>query len=327
MPLTIITQNEKMRGILEKLRMVVASDSTVLLIGETGVGKEIFAEYIHRTSHRSRQPFIKIGLAAMPTELMASELFGHEKGAFTSASSEKKGLFEIAHTGTIFLDDIDDVPLEIQTKLLRVLESRELMRIGGTKPIPIDIRLICASKVDLRELVRAGRFRADLLYRINVVPVHIPPLRARKDDIPLLVEHFIRRFAPDKQLAVDPDAMRALLQYHWPGNVRELRNVIQRATLFANGSIQQTHLPEEIGLSGSVAQIVKACSICFDEGKMDLPEVVSCVEQNLIRQVLEYTAGNQSETARKLGMRLSTLRDKIKRHQLQRFTRSNGMDK
>lgn len=189
--LTLITKNELMREILSRIDKIVDSDSSVLLIGETGVGKEIFAEYIHRTSNRGQNPFVKIGLSALPVDLLESELFGYEKGAFTSASNEKKGLFEIADTGSIFLDDIDDVPLQIQTKLLRVLESRELMRIGSTSPIPIDVRLITASKVDLKELVNRGIFRPDLFYRINVVPINVPPLRERRDDIPALVDYFL----------------------------------------------------------------------------------------------------------------------------------------
>ena len=174
---------------ISRIDKIVDSDSSVLLIGETGVGKEIIAEYIHRSSSRAGEPFVKLGLSAMPVELLESELFGHEKGAFTSASYEKKGLFEIANGGTIFLDDIDDVPVLIQTKLLRVLESRELLRVGSTTPIPIDVRLITATKIDLKDLANKNLFRADLYYRINVVPIKIPPLRARRDDIPYLVEH------------------------------------------------------------------------------------------------------------------------------------------
>jgi transcriptional regulator with PAS, ATPase and Fis domain len=208
--LTLITQNEVMRGILSRIDKIVDSDSSILLIGETGVGKEIFAEYIHRTSARSQKPFVKIALSALPADLLESELFGHERGSFTSANTEKKGLLEIANYGSIFLDDIDDVPLQIQTKLLRVLESRELMRIGGTKPIPIDVRLITASKVDLKELVNRGIFRADLFYRINVMPIIIPPLRERRDDIPPLVEYFLKHYKPEKVLTPSPSALRAL---------------------------------------------------------------------------------------------------------------------
>ena len=173
--LTFIAKNDSMREMILRIDKIVDSNSSVMLVGETGVGKEIIAEYIHRSSSRTNGPFVKLGLSAMPADLLESELFGHEKGSFTSASYEKKGLFEIAHTGSIFLDDIDDVPIQIQTKLLRVLEERELLRVGSTKPSPIDVRLSTATKIELKNLVREGLFRADLFYRINVVPIRIPP--------------------------------------------------------------------------------------------------------------------------------------------------------
>jgi len=314
--LTLITQNESMREILARIDKISDSDSSVLLIGETGVGKEIFAEYIHRTSSRALKPFVKIGLAALPSELLSSELFGHEKGAYTSASSEKKGLFEIADTGSIFLDDIDDVPIDIQTKLLRVLESRELMRIGGTTPIPIDVRLITASKVDLKELVNRGIFRADLFYRINVVPIKIPPLRDRRDDIPPLVEHFLKYFNPGKNISVSKEAMRALVNYAYPGNVRELKNLIQRISLFVNSEIQLTDLPSEIRNENPVDSLIKACHKCYLDGQMSLDQIVHCLEHNLLNEALNKAKGNQSLAAKELGLSLSTFRDKIKKYNL-----------
>ncbi len=314
--LTLITQNETMREILARIDMISDSDSSVLLIGETGVGKEIFAEYIHRTSSRALKPFVKIGLSALPAELLSSELFGHEKGAYTSASAEKKGLFEIADTGSIFLDDIDDVPIDIQTKLLRVLESRELMRIGGTTPIPIDVRLITASKVDLKELVNRGIFRADLFYRINVVPIRIPPLRERRDDIPPLVEHFLKYFQSEKSISVSKEAMRALVNYPYPGNVRELKNLIQRVSLFANGEITLTDLPSEIKNENPVEYLIKACNKCYIDGQMSLDQIVHCLEHNLLNEALSKAKGNQSLAAKELGLSLSTFRDKIKKYNL-----------
>ena len=191
--ISIITRNSRMKELLKLASKAAASDSPILLIGETGVGKEIFADYIHKMSPRSQHSMVKIGLSAMPPDLMASELFGHEKGAFTSAVNSKPGLFEMASRGTVFLDDIADVPREIQGKLLRVLESQELIRIGGTETRSIDIRLISSSKVNLNDLVKAEMFRSDLQYRINVVKIEIPPLRERPDDIELLSNHFIRR--------------------------------------------------------------------------------------------------------------------------------------
>jgi transcriptional regulator with PAS, ATPase and Fis domain len=305
-----------MRTIISRIDAISASDSSVLLIGETGVGKELVAEYIHHTSVRSSNPLIKVGLAALPPDLLETELFGHAKGAYTSALSDKKGLFELAHTGSIFLDDIDDFPLPLQSKLLRVLESRELMRVGGTVPIPVDVRLITASKVDLKELVNRGLFRADLYYRINVVPVVIPPLRQRAVDIPLLVNHFLRRFSSEEIPGIDDDAMKALVRYSWPGNIRELRNTIQRITVFVRGKIALSDLPLEIREENPLELMIKACNRCFSEDRMSFDDVVACLETNLIRRALKESMGNRTHAAKLLGMNLSTLRDKLKKYNL-----------
>ena len=314
--ISFIAHSEIMRGIISRIDTISASDSSILLIGETGVGKELIAEYVHQTSARSSGPFVKVGLTALPHELLESELFGHDKGAYTSASNEKKGLFELAHTGSIFLDDIDDFPLHLQAKLLRVLESRELMRVGGTTSISVDVRLITASKVDLKELVNRGLFRADLYYRINVVPLVIPPLRDRAQDIPLLVDHFLKRFAPERPISVDAEAMNAFLRYSWPGNIRELRNTIQRIALFVNGQVRLADLPPEIREENPLDLMIKACNRCFDEGKMSFDEVVACLETNLIRRALHESGGNRTHAAKVLGMNLSTLRDKLKKYNL-----------
>ncbi len=312
--LTLIARNEKMREILLKIDRIVSSDSSVLLIGETGVGKEIFAEYIHTTSPRSDRPFVKIGLSALPADLLESELFGHEKGAYTGALYEKKGLFEVANTGSIFLDDIDDVPLSIQTKLLRVLESREMMRIGETSPIPIDVRLITASKVDLKILVERGIFRADLFYRINVVPISIPPLRERADDIPPLIDHFFKKFSPENKITVSHDALKALLSYSWPGNVRELRNVVQRISLFAENEVSLNDVPQEIRTGNPIDFLLRACNKCYLENSMSMDQIIQCLEHNLINTALTRSSGNQSQAAKTLGLRLSTFRDKLKKY-------------
>lgn len=314
--ISLIARSEQIRSIVARIDTIATSDPSVLLIGETGVGKELFAEYLHYTSPRATRPFIKVGLAALAPDLLESELFGHDKGAYTSASNEKKGLFELAHTGSIFLDDIDDFPIMLQSKLLRVLESHEMMRVGGTTPIPVDVRLITASKVDLRSLVEQKLFRADLFYRINVLPLVIPPLRERPADIPPLVEHFIRHFSPETGTSVDDEAMKALIQYSWPGNIRELRNTIQRILLFGNGSIHLEDLPPEIREENPMRMMIKMCDRCFLEGKMTFDEVVACLEANLLRRTLEETQGNRTHAARKLGMSLSTLRDKLKKYQL-----------
>lgn len=314
--LALIAQTTSMRDILERVATIAQSDSSVLLIGETGVGKELFAEYLHRTSPRSTRPFVKVGLASLPPELLESELFGHEKGSFTSATSEKKGLFELAHTGSIFLDDIDDFPIILQAKLLRVLESKEVMRVGGASPIPIDVRLVTASKVDLKELVARNLFRSDLYYRINVVPVTIPPLRERRGDIPLLVEHFLRRFAVSRAISVSADALHIMEEYGWPGNVRELRNVVQRIVLFAGDEIGVADLPPEVRGDHPLEAVVKACNRCFTEENMTFEEVVACLETHLLRQALQNAGGNRSRAAQLLKMSPSTFRDKLKKHGL-----------
>ena len=312
---TIITQNRQMRDILKMADQIALSDSSVLLVGETGVGKEIFADYIHRMSRRSQGTSVKIGLSAMPPDLMASELFGHEKGAFTSANERKIGLFEVASNGTVFLDDVDDIPLEIQSKLLRVLESRELTRIGGTSTIPIDIRLISASKADLAAMAKAQTFRSDLFYRINVVTLKIPPLRERRDDIPLLVEHFIRHYAPNRKLSVNHEAMAYLMNYHWPGNIRELRNVVHRATLFAQKEIGVEEIAPEVRSNNPVEQVISSCSVCFDERGMHFNRIIACLEHKLIVEALKNAEGNQSQAAKLLNLSLSTFRDKMKKYQ------------
>jgi len=309
----LITSDARMLELINRINKVANSNSSILLIGETGVGKEVFADYIHRLSNRGQNPFVKIGLAALPTDLLESELFGFEKGSFTNADHQKKGMFELAHTGSIFLDDIDDTPLKTQSKLLRVLESNEVRHIGGTKPIPVDVRLISASKMEIKDLVTQNLFRQDLYYRINIVQIRIPPLRERKEDIPLLIQHFLKRFAPEKQLNISKEVLQLLMNYHWPGNVRELRNVIQRASLFAENEITLNDLPDDYQQIDHIGQLMKACQSCFSSGKMPYNEVLQCLETRLLKDALNSTEGNQSEAARKLGMKLSTFRDKLKK--------------
>ena len=316
-PISFIAQSGLMRSILARVDAIAASDSSVLLIGETGVGKELIAEYIHRASPRSLKPLVKVGLSSLPPDLLESELFGHQKGAYTSASTEKRGLFELADTGSIFLDDIDDFPYSLQSKLLRVLESRELLRVGGMTPVSIDVRLITATKVDLKEMVDRGAFRSDLYYRINVVPLVIPPLRERKEDIPAIAGHFLEMYGGGRSLRVTDEAMRSLVNYHWPGNIRELRNVIQRVVIFANGQIDVAELPPEIRDEGSLQYIIKACNRCLTEEKMTFEQVVECLESNLLGQALKQTEGNRTQAAKALGMNLSTLRDKLKKYNIE----------
>ncbi len=307
-----------MRQIISQIDKIVESDGSILLIGETGVGKELFAEYIHRSSLRSDQPFVKVGLSALPTDLLASELFGHEKGAFTGASNGKKGLFELADRGSIFLDDIDDFPYDLQSKLLRVLESREIMHVGGETSIPIDVRLITACKIDLKELVNRGLFRSDLYYRINVIPIHIPPLRERRDDIPLLVNYYLERYSPSKKISISDKALRILVNYGWPGNVRELRNIVQRLALFSGEVIEADDLPPEILEDDLAAQVLKSCKSCLTNENMPLEQIVSCLESNLLVQAMEQSGGNKSRAAKILQINLSTFRDKLKKYNIEK---------
>jgi transcriptional regulator with GAF, ATPase, and Fis domain len=312
----IITRNAGMLSVLSRLEAAARSDAAVLLIGETGVGKELLAEFVHSNSYRSAKTFVKVGLAALPRELLESELFGHEKGAYTHAISQKKGLFEISDGGSIFLDDIDDFPLDLQAKLLRVLESHELMRIGSTTPIRVDTRLISATKIDLKEMIARKTFRADLYYRIDGFPVTIPPLRERTDDIPLLVDNFLQQFAPGRKLALSPAACSAMAGYRWSGNVRELRNVMQSVCLFAKDIIEESDLPSEIRGEPALASIHEKCQECLVANGMSFDQVVSCLERNLLEQALAESAGNQSQAARALKMSISTLRDKLHKHSL-----------
>lgn len=309
----LITQDEKMLELISRINKVVDSNSSILLIGETGTGKEVFADYIHKLSNRGPNPFVKIGLAALPPDLLESELFGFEKGSFTNADHQKKGMFELADTGSIFLDDIDDTPLKTQSKLLRVLESNEVRHIGGTKAIPVDVRLISASKLEIKDLVEQNLFRQDLYYRINIVQIRIPPLRNRIGDIPILIDHFIKRFGKEKNLSISSEAVSHLMAYHWPGNVRELKNVIQRACLFAEDEIKVIDLPDDYQKIDHIDRLIKSCHNCFTNGSLPYSQIMECLEARLINEALEKADGNQSEAARKLGLKLSTFRDKQKK--------------
>jgi len=307
----IVARSESLLRILEQLTTIALSDSTVLLIGETGVGKDLLAEYLHKKSARRFKPFVKVNFATLPRELVESELFGHEKGAFTGAAAEKKGLFEVASGGSLFLDDIDDLPIEIQPKLLRAIEAHEIQHIGGTRTIKIDVRFIAASKVSLKALVDDGKFRADLFYRLHVVPINIPPLRDRREDIPPLIEHYLKLYLPDKAVTVSKEALRALVNYSWPGNVRELVNVLTRVLLFVNDHITLEDLPPEIRGEGPVDMLIKSCTRCFFEHNMSYEQIIACLETNLLRKALEMHHGNKSRAAEFLGLKLSTFRDKL----------------
>jgi transcriptional regulator with GAF, ATPase, and Fis domain len=295
---------------LELCRKVATASSTVLLTGETGTGKEMAAQAIHNMSPRSGEPFVAVNCAALPESLIESELFGHEKGAFTGATRQSVGRFELADGGSMLLDEIGELPLAMQSKLLRVLESQEFTRVGGKETIRCDVRIIAATNRDLKEQCERGEFREDLYYRLSVFPIHLPPLRERLDDLPLLVEHLLSQVAPRLgrgMPSVSDEAMACLRRYAWPGNVRELRNVVERAALLAEGTIQPGDLPTEIA---------RAEEIAANAASEETTSVLAETERELILKALEETNWNQSAAARKLGISRDILRYRIKRYSL-----------
>ncbi|TEU16726.1 MAG: sigma-54-dependent Fis family transcriptional regulator [Dehalococcoidia bacterium] len=299
----IITKSPKMQRLIELIKVVGKSNATVLITGESGTGKELAARAIHSQSSRHNKPFIAVSCAALPESLLESELFGHEKGSFTGAYTQKKGKFEFANGGTIFLDEVGEMSANIQVHLLRVLEEKEFTRVGGNEPIRVDLRVISATNKDLRKAIEKQEFREDLYYRLNVVNIELPHLRERKEDIPLLAEHFLNKFTAENRKEVtgfSPDAMEFLLDYDWPGNVRELENAIERAVILTKDSlITVADLPQE-NLS-----LVRLAST----GK-NLKEV----EKNHVLNVLRKTGGNYSEAARILGISRMTLYNKAKEY-------------
>jgi len=297
---------------LKKLAQRVAiSDSTVLIRGESGTGKDLIAKAIHHHSSRCGGPFVTINCAALPESLLESELFGHKRGSFTGAFKDKEGLFWVANGGTFFLDEVGNTSQAIQVKLLRVLEDKKITPVGDTKPIDVDVRLIAATNADLEEDVKAARFRADLFYRLNVIPINIPPLRERTEDIPLLVDHFIARFcsrAKSDVRKISPAAMRLLMSYQWPGNVRELENTIERAILLNRShTLDVSDFPEKINQPESI-QLVR-------ESNPTTPTLES-IEKAYIQFVMAQTQGKKSEAAKILGIDSSTLYRKIERYKL-----------
>ncbi|HLW53587.1 MAG TPA: sigma-54 dependent transcriptional regulator [Candidatus Angelobacter sp.] len=305
----IVARSAKMQEVLALLERVAATNSTVLIGGESGVGKDLVARAIHQNSRRASGPFIKVNSTAVPDTLFESELFGFEKGAFTGALASKPGKFELADKGTLFLDEIGDVPAQIQVKLLRVLQEREFERLGGTKTLKVDVRLIAATNRDLRAALEEGTFREDLYYRLNVVPIDIPPLREHKEDIPDLVKHFFARFARENESApreVSPAALQLLMDYHWPGNVRQLENIIERALALSSSAVidvNDIHLDKPArggaGSSGGEAP--------FLPDGMTLEQW----EDEMIREAMRRTGGNKSEAARLLGLSRNTLRYRL----------------
>ncbi len=317
----IVGKSEPMLKIFDLVGQVAASRSTILLQGESGTGKELIAKAIHLNSQRRERSFVPVNTGSMPPDLLESTLFGHVKGAFTSAIASKKGLFEIADRGTLFLDEIGSMSLDTQSKILRVLQDRKFMHLGGVQELQVDVRIIAATNVDLKQLVREGKFREDLFYRLNVITIDLPPLRSRKEDIPLLVEHFVQKYSEENEKPlrrVSTEALRLLVNYSWPGNVRELENVVERAVvLSADAQITPELLPDHIAGRGTAFPVLE------HRADASLFDIVEDCERRIIVDMLEKCNWNQTETAERFRVPLSTLNQKIKRLNIE-IKRKNG---
>ena len=321
---SIIGRSDKMQAVFNLVDQVAPAGSTVLIAGESGTGKELIAKAIHENSPRASRQFVTVNSSNIPSELLESELFGHTRGAFTGAVAAKKGLFEVADGGTIFLDEIGDIPPETQARLLRVIQEREFIPLGDTSARRVDVRIIAATNIDLKEAVRQGAFREDLYYRLAVVPIELPPLRDRREDIFQLAQHFVRKYNEENNRRVSeqlpPDVLALLEAYNWPGNVRELENVIERAVVIAPGQeVTRQCLPREIAEPQTAAEAAPAASgagLDVSRG-INFYDEVRRFEIDIIRRALEQTGGHQSRAARLLGMNATTLNSKIKTYNIQ----------
>ncbi len=335
----LIGRHPRMQEVYKTIGRIAASDVTVLLRGESGTGKELVARAIHHYSRRAGRPFVAVSSAAIPGTLLESELFGHERGAFTDAKERKLGKLELAHGGTLFLDEIGDMPPELQTKLLRALQERTIERVGGHESLRIDVRVLAATNRDLETMMREGRFREDLFYRLNVVTVTLPPLRERRRDVPLLVEHLLAKYATELgERGVAPEALDRLVGHDWPGNVRELENVVQRAMVMAtSGVILPEHLPigpvsaaASVAIDATLEEIIERKLLECVRGLREHASanlydlMVGLVEKPLLRAVLRETGGNQVRAAQILGINRNTLRKKLTEHGIEPDTLEAG---
>jgi formate hydrogenlyase transcriptional activator len=328
---TIVGESDAARQILSQIAVVAPADSTVLLIGETGTGKELVARAIHARSRRVANAFVAVNCAALPEALVESELFGHEKGSFTGALARKLGKFELADRGTLLLDEVGDLPADAQAKLLRVLQEREVQRVGGTSPVPVNVRLVAATNQDLARCMEEGRFRPDLYYRLSVFPVRLPPLRERREDIPLLVNHFVRRFADRLHKTVprvSRDAMEQLVAYDWPGNVREVQNIVERAVILVRG----TTIGRELVPVGTLARPPAADRPGAPSPMGAAPAIVSFseAERRAILHALEtsgWRISGHNGAAEVLGLKPTTLHAKMKKLGIHRPSAADGVSR
>ena len=304
----IIGKSAKMRELFDMIQKVAPSQSSVLILGESGTGKELAARAVHMSSPRKSKPFVGVNCGAIPESLIESELFGHKKGAFTGAVADRPGLFEQADGGTLFLDEIGELPLQLQTKLLRVLQEREFRRVGDAKVIKADVRVLAASNRDLNEDIKNASFREDLYYRINVVQIVMPPLRERIEDIPLLVEHFCRKFQPDDPASVSPGALKALMNYNFPGNIRELENIVERSLILDSSLIAESNLPLQV--SSGRTPVLSAEVTIPDEG-IFLEPLLEELEKQYLLKALEKTGGAKKKAAELLGMSFRSFRYRL----------------
>jgi two-component system, NtrC family, response regulator AtoC len=308
----ILGHSRPMQKLFHVLETVVRSNSTILITGETGTGKEVVARAIHHNSARRAYRFVALNCSAIPETLLEAELFGHVRGAFTGAVGARQGRFEQAHKGTLFLDEVGTMSNALQMKLLRALQEREFERVGDSQTIKVDVRVIAATNSDLAKMVAEGSFREDLYYRLHVIPIQLPPLRERRDDIPVLVKHFLEKFASGSQMQVSQAAMRALMAYHWPGNVRQLENAVERAVALSGGrrEIDSGDLPAELQVTPPEATTP---IVDFPDDGLDLPAYLAAIERDLIQRSLDRTGGNRNRAAELLRIKRTTLVEKLKR--------------
>jgi DNA-binding NtrC family response regulator len=326
----VVGHSPRMRAVFDYVRVVADSDSTVLITGETGTGKEMVANLIHQSSSRRARPFVPVSCAILSENLIESELFGHERGAFTGAVKDRPGRFEMAHGGTIFLDDVDDVPMSMQVKLLRVLQNRTVERVGGSRAIEVNVRIITGSKRDLRRMVAEGSFREDLYYRLNVIPISLPPLRERREDIPLLIDHFVKRYfrmRGEDPRPVSPGVMQAFQRYPWPGNVRELENACERiAQTCTCDQVKIGCVPVSVLFHKHAETAEPIVETHAHPSTVSLDERLRDVELNLISWALKVTAGNKSKAAEILQIKRSTLGDRIRKLGLQHLEATESVE-